>query len=128
MPNAQTRSTSTKPNPATGPAIDVGEMATAAGFRDPVRLTPAAWRECVDKPPHRGQPPEGGEASARVWQVLQSLLAAVRHGASGEAVGLTLFVKQLGRDAPLRTVALRAVWCPGDDGRPGITVCLAEEV
>jgi hypothetical protein len=62
-----------------------------------------------------------------VWQVLQALVAAVRHGSAGEAVGFTVFVRPAGADGPPRAVALRAVWCPAADGHPGVTVTLAEE-
>ena len=92
-----------------------------AGFRYPVALTRAVWREYVEVPAGV----EGQDEKGRLWDVLNMLRFAIKKAEDASALRFQLYVRNDNRQA--RLVTLKAVCGPEDDGGPCITVMLPEE-
>ena len=136
-----------------GVVVDVSETAREAGIKYPVALTRAVWESCVSVPKAARCQDEAG----RLWDVVWMLAVALRAGKTREGYGVETVggMMQLRREPardrilyhllvvqdskrcnartgkpcpPLRrTVTLKAVCGPGDDGEPTITVMEPDE-
>jgi hypothetical protein len=108
-----------------GVLIDVTATAKEAGIRCPVALTAAAWERCVAVPPGVACQDEAG----RLWDVLWLLRCAIAIGrcGGGSEVRFGAHVRNDNREGTPPLVRLRAVFGPGDQGEPVVTVMLPGE-
>ena len=107
---------------ADGVLVDVSTVAREAGIRYPVALTRAAWGRCVRVPPGVACPASSG----RLWDVLWLLALSLRR-ASGALVRVAVHVRNSNREGTPPLVRLKALYGPGDDGEPVLTVMLPDE-
>ena len=105
-----------------GVLVDASELAREAGFRFPVALTHSVWCECVKVP----EGVAGQDETGRLWDILQMLRWAIKKSPGGEC---ELFFELLVRndDRKARTVRLKSLCGPGDDGEPVITIMQPDE-
>lgn len=116
-----------------GVLVDVSEMAKQAGIKHSVALTTAVYDEYVSVP----KAMEGlQDESGRLWDVLWMYSWAVRSGMIKGSQGLfeVSFLmwdsKEVDEErlaAGQKTVTLKAVCGPNDDGSPCITIMLPDE-
>jgi hypothetical protein len=118
-----------------GVLVDLMQDETAAavreaGFTIPVAMTAAAFSLAV-------WPIDDGKAEAwlkarcqdlqgRLWDVLYMLSQAVRRGGSGDLIRYRIVCLDHASKRR-RTIELKAVYGPADDGSPCITVMLPDE-
>lgn len=107
-----------------GVLVDVTAMAREAAFRYPVAVTRAVW-DGVVTPDDEGRA-SGQLEAGRLWDVLSLLRVAIRRS-KGPAQTLEFHVLVAERQTRRRTVTLKAVCGPDDDGSPCITVMLPHE-
>ena len=70
---------------ADGVLVDAGSMAKEAGYRWPVALTTAAWRDCVAWTDADSEAQVHQDPSGRLWDVLFMGAYAIRtHGGGGD--------------------------------------------
>lgn len=115
-----------------GYLVDVSETSEAqeAGFKWPVAMTRTVWDDCVewsDKDSRRQTPQD---EKGRLWDLLY--MASLRIRSQGENSGTELFyqihrVPRGGRGRLPRTVTLKMVFGPGDDGESVITIMMPDE-
>lgn len=106
-----------------GVLADLGALAREAGFRWPVAVTRAVYAGVL-MPPEAAKG-EGQSFTGRAWDLLMVLRLEGRRTEGRETRFAPLFVMEPGR--PPKSVALKAVSGPGDDGEPVITVMMLEE-
>ena len=109
-----------------GVLVDVSDTAREAGFRFPVVLTRAAWEDCVawtDADSHRQT---CQDEAGRLWDVLWMARLAAQYKGISTYYCLDR-VPRGGRGVRPRTVTLKLVCGPGDDGEPVITIMLPRE-
>ena len=106
-----------------GVLIDVSQTAREAGFAYPVALTRAVWDRCVAVPPGVLCQDEAG----RLWDVVCMLAYAVRCGGDGPEVRFAVHVRNDNRDGTPPLVRLKALYDPGDQGEPVVTVMMTNE-
>lgn len=107
---------------ADGALVDVTTTAQEAGIKYPVALTRAVWCQCVEVP----EGVECHDEAGRLWDVLYLLRHAIGRARPGTSILLyQLRVRNDNRRA--RSVTLKAVCGPGDDGSPCVTVLLPDE-
>jgi hypothetical protein len=106
-----------------GVLIDVSTVAREAGITYPVALTSAAWGRCVAVPPGVECQDEAG----RLWDVLFLLALAIHRSDGGPEVRFGVHVRDSNREGTPPLVRLKAVWGPGDQGEPVVTVMLPDE-
>jgi len=107
-----------------GVLVDVTPTAREAGFRYPVAVTQAVWRQIIT--PDEESRALGQSEEGRLWDVLWMLKYAIRL-TRGPVDTLTydlLVVQDGARAAP---ATLKAVCGPDDDGSPCVTIMLPEE-
>lgn len=103
-----------------GVLVDVTETAKEAGFRFPVALTRQVWGKYIvpsDYDAERGQ-----DTAGRLWDTLWMLRVNARKG--GSCILFPVVFEMLGEP---KTVQLKAVVGPGDDGGPVITIMMPDE-
>jgi hypothetical protein len=105
-----------------GGLVDLGALAKEAGFRWPLAVTRAVYEGVLV--PSKLLKQEGQSFTGRAWDMLMVLRLEGRRGGS-EIRFAPLFVTEPGR--PPRSVTLKAVSGPGDDGEPVITVMMPDE-
>ncbi len=105
-----------------GALIDVSSTAREAGIRWPVALTAGAWAKCVAVPAGVVCQDEAG----RLWDVVYLLRCAIARS-SGSVVRFGVHVRNDNRERTPPLVRLKALYGPGDEGEPVITVMLPEE-
>jgi len=99
-------------------------MARQAGLLYPVALTREAWETVVALSPAAEK--AGNDEKGRLWDVLWMLTAHVRtHGQAGTQVSYDLLVVRK-KIEPTMT-RLKAVFGPGDDGKPVVTIMMPGE-
>lgn len=111
-----------------GYLVDVTETAREAGFRFPVAMTPAAWKDCVawaDADSTRKHWPQ--DQAGRLWYVLTMvrfyMRGAVRRAPNaGRCIVRVLRVPREGRGHEACIVSLVAHIGPGDNAEPVITI------
>lgn len=111
-----------------GVLVDLTETFKAeiheAGFKGlPVAMTARAYAECVALTPKAKE--AGNDVHGRAWDVLYMLMNALRRGARGNPINYELYVVR-DRLRPTRTT-LKAVFAPGDNGEPTLTVMFSDE-
>ncbi len=107
---------------ADGFLVDVTTTAQEAAIKYPVALTRAVWCQYVEVP----EGVECQDEAGRLWDVLSMLRHAIGRAKPGTSILLyQLYVRNDNRRA--RSVTLKAVCGPADDGSPCITVMLPEE-
>ncbi len=111
-----------------GVLIDVTEMATEAGFRWPVAITHAAWKDCVEWSDDDSRRQTHQDESGRLWDVLWMAFVAIRSANGGTEINFQLYrVPKGGRRTKARLTTLKLVSGPGDVGEPVITIMLPQE-
>ena len=108
---------------ADGVLVDVTEMARECGFRYPVALTARVWAEVV-VPPEKARVAGQSEAG-RLWDVLWMLFVAIKRSPSGQDTLLYDLIVADGERQ--RTVKLKSICGPGDDGKPVLTIMMPGE-
>ena len=101
-----------------GVLIDVSEMAKEAGIKHPTAITQNLWSSWVEVP-------EGLEglqdASGRLWDVLWMFSIAARKATGPHLTYSVLFQT---KERKMKKVQLNAVYGPGDNAEPVITIML----
>ena len=105
-----------------GVLVDVSDVAREAGFQFPVALTQAVWAEYVAVPDGVKWQDESG----RLWDILWMLRDAISKSGGEPELQFSLHVNN-SNTWGAKTVELKAVCGPGDDGEPVITVMLLDE-
>jgi hypothetical protein len=98
----------------------VSATARQAGFKYSVALTRAPWAQCVAVPPGVVCQDEPG----RLWDVLRLLACAARGSGGASELRCGVHVRNDNRKRTPPLVRLQALYGPGDDGAPVITVML----
>jgi hypothetical protein len=107
-----------------GVLVDGSAIAREAGFKYTVALTAAVWAQCVAVPPGVVLADDAG----RLWDVLTMLRWAVRGSKDGTAeVRFGVHVRNDNRDRTPPLVRLKAMYGPGDQGEPVLTVMRPHE-
>jgi len=107
-----------------GVLVDVSDLAREAGFRIPVAVTEAVYKNYLDPAPELGR--EGQSLNGRAWDLLQVLLfAAAVHPDHDTILFKVLFILTPG--CPPEPVSLKAICGPGDEGEPVLTILLPLE-
>ncbi len=106
-----------------GVLVDLTEWSRQTGFKVPVACTSAVWKGYV-VPPERtrdiGQC-ERGRAHDLLWMMLNAIR---RNPDTDRLLFKVIFLMSPRRH---RTVTLKAICGPGDDGEPVITVTMPDE-
>ena len=107
-----------------GVLVDLTEWAKETGFKIPVACTAAVWHELIT-PPEQARA-WGQSERGRAHDVLWMLFCAIKRGKS-QTDQLTYGV--IFQDAPGngKTVKLKSVCGPGDQGEPVLTIMLPHE-
>lgn len=111
---------------ADGVLVDASEIAKEAGFKVPVAISEAAWRDCVEWTAEDSKRQTHQDQAGRLWDVVW--MGARGAPRSGDRGTFQLYrVKRDGRsrDATLVTLAIHIG--PGDAGEPVITIMLPGE-
>lgn len=104
--------------------VDVSVLAREAGFRIPVAVTEAVYRNYLNPSPELVR--EGQSLSGRAWDVLQVLLFAITVNPDLSCIQFkVLFILTPGCSA--EPVSLKAICGPGDEGEPVLTILLPLE-
>lgn len=108
---------------AAGVLVDVSEMAAECGFRVAVAVTRAVWDGVVTPDPEAEA--MGQSVSGRLWDLLWVLRAQIGGGKAGlDTIHFSLIVQDARRR---RTVRLKSICGPGDQGEPVVTMMGREE-
>lgn len=105
-----------------GVLIDLTKLAKEAGFRVPVAITSAAWADCIAVDAIEEQ--AGQDETGRTWDVLNVLRCAAKDRPNGNEVPFKVSVFDGERS---KTVDLKSICGPGDDGAPVLTIMLPNE-
>jgi hypothetical protein len=107
-----------------GVLIDVGDMATEAGFRFHVALTAAAWSDCVAWTDADSSGQVHQDQSGRLCDVLFMAHHAIRSSCSGgDRLTFQLYrVPRDGKSIEAAITTLKLIVGPGDQGEPVVTV------
>ena len=106
---------------ADGVLVDVSETAREAGIVYPTAVTRAVWENHVRVPDGI----VGQDERGRLWDILWMLRFAIARSPEGDFLIYTVFVKT--DDGAPKSVKLKAVVGPGDQGEPVVTVLLPTE-
>ena len=106
-----------------GVLIDLTEWARETGFTIPVACTAAMWNGWVVPPD--GTRELGQSERGRAHDLLWMLWNAIRRSAGSDRLTFeVMFLQPNGRH---KTVTLKAMCAPGDDGEPVLTILLPNE-
>jgi hypothetical protein len=109
---------------ADGVLFDLSDEARQAGFKIPLAVTEAVFKDYLDPSPELIA--EGQSLAGRAWDLLQILrFAAAVYPDRSEIHFKVLFVLTPG--CPPEPIPLKAICHPGDDGEPVLTVLLPNE-
>jgi hypothetical protein len=106
-----------------GVLVDVSSTAWRAMINYPVALTRAVWCQYVEVP----EGIEGQDEAGRLWDLLSTLLEAIRWWNVREPGDALIFQLNVRNDREPKLVTLKAVCGPDDDGSPCITVMEPDE-
>ena len=107
-----------------GVLVALGDIAREAGFRIPIAVTEAVFKDYLDPSPELIA--EGQSFAGRAWDLLQVLrFAAAVYPDRSEIHFKVLFVLTPG--CPPEPVPLKALCHPGDEGSPVLTILLPQE-
>jgi len=112
-----------------GVLIDAGPMAEEVGFKYSVAITSAAWSDCVAWDEDDNQKQVYQDQSGRLWDVLYMAAHAVRVSTSiSNQILYQLYqVPCNGKAVKAKSVTLKLVIGPGDQGEPVNTIMLPDE-
>jgi hypothetical protein len=112
-----------------GVLVDAGPMASEAGFSWPVALTVAAWQDCVAWSDEDNLKQVYQDQSGRLWDVLFMGRFAIQcNRKSGDRIEFQLNrVPRDGKSRNAKSVTLKLIVGPGDDGEPVITILQPHE-
>lgn len=99
-----------------GVLIDVSKLAKEAGIVYPVAMTDTVYQKYVTVP-------EGAEAqdeTGRLWDIVYLLRLAIQKSKGESQIEYKIYVKD--GSNKLQKVILKALFCPGDDAEPVITI------
>lgn len=107
-----------------GVLIDLSEWAKETGFRIPVACTATVWNDHITPPP--GAKAYGQSERGRAHDVLWMLFCAIKRGKQRDD---RLVYDVIFQDAPKtrKTVQLKSICGPGDQGEPVLTIMLPHE-
>ena len=106
-----------------GVLVDVSEMARECGFKYPAAVTARVWAEVIATDAKAEA--VGQSESGRLWDVLWMLRVAI---ARSQGHRDTIFYELIVSDGrKQRTVRLKSVCGPGDDGSPVLTIMAPDE-
>jgi len=104
-----------------GVLVDITEAAKDAGIKYPVAITSTAFFGYVALDPM----PPGQDLKGRLWDLIWMFSVAMRRTSGSEVHFQILFVMP---DSPEpREVTLKAIWGPGDDPTPVLTIMRMDE-
>jgi hypothetical protein len=109
--------------------INVTTMAKEAGFKWPVALTFAAWKECVEWQERFQYFKVDQEEPARLWLVLYMAFHAILVAENPGNI-LHFTVRRLpkpGMAWPIESIKLKVMLGPGDTGEAVVTIGLVDE-
>ena len=108
---------------ADGVLVDVTETARELGYRYPVAVTARFWHEwiAVDQVAEA----EGQDVQGRLWDTLSMLRYSILQQPNGADVSFSVLFVQPGGTS--RSVSLRSICGPNDDGTPCLTVLMPDE-
>ena len=112
-----------------GTLVDATETAKEAGFRVPVALTAAVWRNCVSWSPEDNARVVHQDESGRLWDVVWMAGLTARRNLKGEG-RVPFTIHRVPRDRKTRRhvpVTLLLDLSPGDNGEPVVTIGFAED-
>lgn len=109
---------------ADGVLVDAGPMAKEAGYRWPVALTAAVWRDCVAWTDADSAAQVHQDPSGRLWDVLLTGAYAIRtQVGGGDRLHFSLDrVPRDGCSTEPQQVTLKLIVGPDDDREPVITI------
>ena len=107
-----------------GVLVDLADLAREAGFRIPVAVTEAVYKDYLDPSPVLIA--EGQSFQGRAWDLLQVLHFTI---AITPPTDMLLFkvLFLLDPESPPEPVPLKALCHPGDEGEPVMTILLEVE-
>ena len=118
-----------------GVLVEVSSLAREAGIRYPVAVTAAVWNGYIC--PHYLDQLTGQDINGRLWDLLWLFTLAARKSKHTNVIVfevLFVVVKDAScshsiaeEDILQETVTLKAVYGPGDEGEPVVTIMLPEE-
>jgi hypothetical protein len=125
---------------ADGALVDLTDAKDSQGqrlspFKWPIAMTAAAFGEAVAAGGHWGRDASGNETlvlpgcqdfAGRLWDVFWMLKCAIDRSPSGDTVHFAVSVLIDGKRRR-KTLHLKSVCGPGDDGEPVITIMLPDE-
>lgn len=112
---------------ADGLLVDVTPTARESGFSVPVALTEAAWLNCVAWTDADTARQVTQDEAGRLWGVLWMAKLAARRAGGADVVFELHGVPRGGRGTRPRSVQLRMVIGPGDEGEPVIPILMPGE-
>lgn len=107
-----------------GVLVDLTEWARETGFTIPVACTAAVWNQCVTPPD--GTQEWGQSERGRCHDLLWMLFVAIKRS-PGSSDLILYDVIFLNAKKQHKTVQLKAICGPGDDGEPVLTILLPHE-
>ena len=114
---------------ADGVLIDAGSMAKEAGFKWPVALTQAVWKDCVAWTEQDNRTQVYQDESGRLWDVLfMAYFAICTSRRTGDQLHFSLY--RIPRDGCSREaieVNLKLIVGSGDSAEPVVTILLPDE-
>jgi len=112
-----------------GVLVDVGTMASEAGFKWPVAVTTDVWADCVAWIDADSQKQVHQDQSGRLWDVVYMASHAIRTSKdSGDRLLFQLYrVPRDGCSTEAVLVTLKLIVGPGDSGEPVITILPNED-
>ena len=111
-----------------GELVDVSNMAAEIGFRWPVAVSRAVWRQYIEWPKEYGALQD---TDGRMWDVLSMLFFAIKAPSAKKTPNILFYellvVPRLREYKNPRKVKLKSVLMPDDNRQPTITVMLPME-
>ncbi|MCY4264620.1 MAG: hypothetical protein OXE78_07165 [Gammaproteobacteria bacterium] len=114
---------------ADGILVDVSSMALEAGFKLPVAITRAAWKDCVEWSEQDNSAQVYQDESGRLWDVLfMAYYAICTSRETGDRLHFSLYrVPKDGSSAEAEEVSLKLIVGPGDSAESVVTILLPDE-
>ena len=112
-----------------GVLIDAGSMAKEAGFKWPVALTQAAWKDCVAWTEQDNRSQVYQDEPGRLWDVLfMAYYAICTSRETGDRLHFSLYrIPRDGCSGEAIEVSLKLIVGPGDSAEPVVTILLPDE-
>ena len=108
-----------------GVLVDLTEWARETGFKIPVACTAAVWNGYIVPPKETEK--LGQSIRGRAHDVLWMLHVAIRRCGSAKSDQLRYQLIFVTKGGQRKTVTLKSICGPGDDGEPVLTITLPDE-